>query len=143
MQKKAPSVGIEPTTIGLKGQRSTIWAKKALLRMVEYLNLNSSEGNNWTYTVTEASIHWNIMLRNLPEYDHEFVLSELYFFRSQYPTKTTPFFMNLAAIAQLGERQTEDLKVPGSIPGLGTFSRGPQWNRRRPNRASEPPAGRV
>ena len=24
-----------------------------------------------------------------------------------------------AAIAQLGERQTEDLKVPGSIPGLG------------------------
>ena len=26
-----------------------------------------------------------------------------------------------AEIAQLGERQTEDLKVPGSIPGLGTF----------------------
>ena len=26
-----------------------------------------------------------------------------------------------AAIAQLGERQTEDLKVPGSIPGLGTW----------------------
>ena len=25
-----------------------------------------------------------------------------------------------AAIAQLGERQTEDLKVPGSIPSLGT-----------------------
>ena len=24
-----------------------------------------------------------------------------------------------AAIAQLGERQTEDLKAPGSIPGLG------------------------
>ena len=28
-----------------------------------------------------------------------------------------------AWIAQLGERQTEDLKVPGSIPGLGiTFA---------------------
>ena len=27
----------------------------------------------------------------------------------------------IAAIAQLGERQTEDLKVPGSIPGLGTI----------------------
>ena len=27
----------------------------------------------------------------------------------------------IAAIAQLGERQTEDLKVPGSIPGLGTL----------------------
>ena len=25
----------------------------------------------------------------------------------------------VAEIAQLGERQTEDLKVPGSIPGLG------------------------
>ena len=25
-----------------------------------------------------------------------------------------------AALAQLGERQTEDLKVPGSIPGGGT-----------------------
>ena len=27
--------------------------------------------------------------------------------------------MSSAAIAQLGERQTEDLKVPGSIPGGG------------------------
>ena len=31
-----------------------------------------------------------------------------------------------AAIAQLGERQTEDLEVPGSIPGLGTFMRAPR-----------------
>ena len=31
-----------------------------------------------------------------------------------------------AAIAQLGERQTEDLKVPGSIPGLGMPSLGPE-----------------
>ena len=47
-------------------------------------------------------------------------------FRSQF------LFLNLtswkrlvreheAAIAQLGERQTEDLEVPGSIPGLGIF----------------------
>ena len=27
----------------------------------------------------------------------------------------------IAALAQLGERQTEDLKVPGSIPGGGNF----------------------
>ena len=27
--------------------------------------------------------------------------------------------VSLADLAQLGERQTEDLKVPGSIPGLG------------------------
>ena len=26
-----------------------------------------------------------------------------------------------AAVAQLGERQTEDLKVPGSIPGGGIY----------------------
>ncbi len=31
LEKKSPSVGIEPTAIGLKGQRSTIWAKKAHL----------------------------------------------------------------------------------------------------------------
>ena len=30
-----------------------------------------------------------------------------------------PLYSTLAAIAQLGERQTEDLKVPGSIPGGG------------------------
>ena len=30
--------------------------------------------------------------------------------------------LSKAAIAQLGERQTEDLKVPGSIPGLGMFA---------------------
>ena len=30
-----------------------------------------------------------------------------------------------AAIAQLGERQTEDLKVPGSIPGLGMLEASP------------------
>ena len=32
------------------------------------------------------------------------------------------FLQTQAAIAQLGERQTEDLKVPGSIPGLGMAS---------------------
>ena len=28
--------------------------------------------------------------------------------------------LGMAAIAQLGERQTEDLNIPGSIPGHGT-----------------------
>ena len=32
------------------------------------------------------------------------------------------FVQAAAAIAQLGERQTEDLKVPGSVPGLGIIS---------------------
>ena len=32
--------------------------------------------------------------------------------------------LGMAAIAQLGERQTEDLKVPGSIPGLGIWLEG-------------------
>ena len=30
-------------------------------------------------------------------------------------------FLGQAGIAQLGERQTEDLKVPGSIPGHGRY----------------------
>ena len=30
------------------------------------------------------------------------------------------WYNRVAALAQLGERQTEDLKVPGSIPGGGT-----------------------
>ena len=34
-----------------------------------------------------------------------------------------------AALAQLGERQTEDLKVPGSIPGGGTFWFACFWSR--------------
>ena len=33
----------------------------------------------------------------------------------------------LAALAQLGERQTEDLKVPGSIPGGGIFADRVLW----------------
>ena len=36
-------------------------------------------------------------------------------------------FLHMAAIAQLGERQTEDLKVPGSIPGRGGTSQGQLW----------------
>jgi len=37
-----------------------------------------------------------------------------------YRTTSVPRdFPHIAAIAQLGERQTEDLNVPGSIPGLG------------------------
>ena len=32
-----------------------------------------------------------------------------------------PLFLQAAVIAQLGERQTEDLKVPGSIPGRGSI----------------------
>ena len=36
-------------------------------------------------------------------------------------TKILPDVTTRAAIAQLGERQTEDLKVPDSIPRLCTF----------------------
>lgn len=35
--------------------------------------------------------------------------------------KQAQFFDVCAEIAQLGERQTEDLQVPGSIPGFGFF----------------------
>ena len=43
-----------------------------------------------------------------------------------------------AAIAQLGERQTEDLKVPGSIPGLGA----PPWALKRRSGLTSRPAPR-
>ena len=39
--------------------------------------------------------------------------------------ESSPGAIPLAAIAQLGERQTEDLKVPGSIPGLGSLELAP------------------
>ena len=35
-------------------------------------------------------------------------------------TESDASLVHLAAIAQLGERQTEDLKVLGSIPSVGT-----------------------
>ena len=41
-------------------------------------------------------------------------------YQNEHPT----YFQ--AAIAQLGERQTEDLKVPGSIPGRGIIY---SWSR--------------
>ncbi len=45
--------------------------------------------------------------------------------RSRVRTPQCPFDWEAgAALAQLGERQTEDLKVPGSIPGGGTFWHG-------------------
>ena len=40
----------------------------------------------------------------------------------------------VASVAQLGERQTEDLKVPGSIPGRGTFLSASQSFSCRPSR---------
>ena len=43
------------------------------------------------------------------------------FFASTIHAILSMYFRNSPAeIAQLGERQTEDLKVPGSIPGGGT-----------------------
>lgn len=44
------------------------------------------------------------------------------------------FVFDQAAIAQLGERETEDLKVPSSILGLGTAAcfKGPSTCRLRP-----------
>ncbi len=38
-----------------------------------------------------------------------------------YSLKSMRCLWSVAAIAQLGERQTEDLEVPGSIPGFGIF----------------------
>jgi hypothetical protein len=40
-----------------------------------------------------------------------------------FDAQTCEHNMSIAAIAQLGERQTEDMKVAGSIPGLGMILR--------------------
>ena len=45
-----------------------------------------------------------------------------------------------AAIAQLGERQTEDLKVPGSIPGLGIMPGFPMTKQAKTQRPQANPA---
>ena len=42
--------------------------------------------------------------------------------------KRITLLVNKAALAQLGERQTEDLKVPGSIPGGGIASMA-EWSK--------------
>ena len=42
----------------------------------------------------------------------------MYVYAEQY-TYPLKHIYTIASLAQLGERQTEDLKVPGSIPGGG------------------------
>ena len=61
--------------------------------------------------------------------------------RAMSLTLNTVFQKNsyAAAIAQLGERQTEDLKVPGSIPGLGMLEASPAHGAM----AAEPCCGNV
>ena len=49
---------------------------------------------------------------------------------SAFPMNFRSYFNSTAAIAQLGERQTEDLKVPGSIPGLGILMCTPVMNKK-------------
>ena len=39
--------------------------------------------------------------------------------KNKIGTSWAAFERCIADVAQLGERQTEDLKVPGSIPGVG------------------------
>ena len=55
-----------------------------------------------------------------PSRDNFFVLLSTVCFFVVFP-RTGAF----ADIAQLGERQTEDLKVPGSIPGVGNLASWP------------------
>ena len=48
-------------------------------------------------------------------------MSPMYIYLGTYIILFYPQCFHQAVIAQLGERQTEDLKVPGSIPGRGIF----------------------
>ena len=55
------------------------------------------------------------------EYNFRSFLQYTFHFQASSTVMLLLIAIARAAIAQLGERQTEDLKVPGSIPGLGIF----------------------
>ena len=57
--------------------------------------------------------------------------------RSEMPHMDWLASQSQAAMAQLGEHQTEDLKVPGSIPGLGKSFTVGQKNRQYSEQCSE------
>ena len=76
-----------------------------------------------------ADIHWSVVQIHLPEGffggptspKGYLVALSLQRKRGEGGGKIAarPYSFYLSDIAQLGERQTEDLKVPGSIPGVG------------------------
>ena len=75
--------------------------------MMPYIELESMKSVYFCPYVVEIGpifVDSSPILRNCKIY----LLNEIFF----------PYF-HQAVIAQLGERQTEDLKVPGSIPGRG------------------------
>ena len=45
MQRLSPPVGLEPTTTGLKGQRSTNWARRVSPRLIHFRQFNISALN--------------------------------------------------------------------------------------------------
>ena len=57
--------------------------------------------------------------------------------RSKMPHMDWLASQSQAVIAQLGERQTEDLKVPGSVPDLVKFFTAGQRNRQYSEQCSE------
>ncbi len=70
-------------------------------------------------TLYEDVIHGEIQRPTLLMIERGCVVCKIHVYRIHCSRMST--YGLSAAIAQLGERQTEDLKVPGSIPGLGTF----------------------
>ena len=77
----------------------------------------------WSSGYDVSLTRWRSPVRSWPGvFPFSFVLTQGLFLRPKawiYARACVQCTCDQAAIAQLGERQTEDLKVPGSIPGLG------------------------
>ena len=99
-------LGIEPRTSRSQSENHTtrptghFW-----LRCIPYPSDVSIHKEECVVLLLTARFYWNPIQQN-KLYDDMIICTLCYMWYR-------------AEIAQLGERQTEDLKVPGSIPGLG------------------------
>ena len=63
-----------------------------------------------------------VQIRLRPFFPRFYLFQARWYAHAQVDIFLSPFNSYVAAIAQLGERQTGDLEVPGSIPGFGILT---------------------
>ena len=125
-------VGLGPTVPGSVGRCLIHWATRPSGQHAGAATIVTAKTETETETETETDIHQaKSSARDHGHHAHTTQSTSL----QEHPMTTTHQQTNIpgnkqtsravtmAAIAQLGERQTEDLKVPGSIPGLGRYVR--------------------
>ena len=106
------------STVRLCGKnQSRSYSVKVITKDFESFDPGSSPGRTFVVPVAQ--------LDKASDYESEdwgFKSLQEYFFCHTcflFEGSVLPHGVSFADIAQLGERQTEDLKVPGSIPGVG------------------------